>query len=545
MRFIMSETGRKTIKKEIFISSMIFSSIIMIIFGLFMSSILYRSGKLKASEIIKQRNYAVNFFINGYFSEINNMIEILAANQNVQDLPWLGASERHQVLKLYKTFLELNKNITYIYSAYEINKELLINDYTPPEVYDPTVRPWYKDAIAAKPASSTGEPYQDIISNEWLFATGKVLVSKKYGFSGVVSSDSSIKKIIILLKQREGPFKSSYSFVANKDGKILIHPNGAYLKKYMSEIFDSPIDLNKREGLVHYKLSNKEKIAYYSRCLATDWLIVTVVEKDEITSSIIWQIFSCLIFMSFIAVLLGVGQSIMLSRRFSTPLIELRKRVKSIIHGNSATASDYKYPENEIGIIAREIGQLTAHEFYVRSQKLEALNLLLEQKNVELKILSSTDKLTGIWNRQKIDIELEKEIQRSTRYKNKFSVIMFDIDWFKKINDTHGHQAGDSVLKEISLLLKNNTRPMDVLGRWGGEEFMILCPETDLKNAQILGNRICSSVAKHQFTINTQVTISVGVTEFLTQEKPDDLIKRVDDNLYTAKHQGKNIVVAV
>ena len=74
---------------------------------------------------------------------------------------------------------------------------------------------------------------------------------------------------------------------------------------------------------------------------------------------------------------------------------------------------------------------------------------------------------------------------------------------------------------------------------------MILCPETDLKGTQILGDRICSSVAKHQFTINTQVTISVGVAEFSIQEKPDDLIKRVDDNLYTAKHQGRNVVVAV
>ena len=122
---------------------------------------------------------------------------------------------------------------------------------------------------------------------------------------------------------------------------------------------------------------------------------------------------------------------------------------------------------------------------------------------------------------------------------------MFDIDWFKKINDTYGHQAGDSVLKEISILLNSLIRPTDIVGRWGGEEFMILCPEIDLIEAQILGNRIRSSVAKHQFANNVKITISVGVTEFSPPEKSNDLIRRVDDNLYTAKHQGRNIVVAV
>lgn len=510
-----------------------------------MSNSLYHSGQLKAFEILKQKNYAVNFSIDGYFSQVENMLKILATNESVQNIPWIGESERQQTLKLYKTFLELNKNITYVYSGYEKNKELLINDYTPPEVYDPTERPWYKHAMAAKPGISTGEPYQDAVTKEWLFSTGQVLYSEKYGITGVISIDSSIELVINLLEQREGLYKSSYSFLTNPNGKILIHPNKIYINKYISKVFDSPVNKNEREGFVQYKLDNKKKMGYYSHSDATDWVFFTVVDKDEVTNEIIWQIFSSLLFTGFIAVLLGIGQSIILSRRFSTPLIELQKKVKALILGNVEAIFDYKYPENEIGVIARELGQLTAQELYIRSQKLEEAKLLLEQRNEELKKLSSTDKLTGIYNRQKIDIELEKETQRSKRYKNYFSVIMFDIDWFKKINDTYGHQAGDSVLKEISLLLKKSIRPTDIPGRWGGEEFMILCPETDLKEAEILGNRICSLVAKHQFTINAHVTISAGVTEFSTQEKPDDFIKRVDDNLYTAKHQGKNVVVAV
>ena len=199
----MAKTRKSSIRQEVFKSSMIFSSIILILFGLFLSSILYRSGISKANEIIKQRNYAVNFFINGYFSEINNTIEILADNKEIQNAPWLDLSARQRVLRLLKKFTEVNKNISFLYIGYE-NKELLINDYTPPKGYDPTIRPWYKAAMAVKPLISTGVPYQEIKSKEWLFSTSKALYSKERGcYTGVISSDSSIETVMKQLKQRE------------------------------------------------------------------------------------------------------------------------------------------------------------------------------------------------------------------------------------------------------------------------------------------------------------------------------------------------------
>ena len=235
----------------------------------------------------------------------------------------------------------------------------------------------------------------------------------------------------------------------------------------------------------------------------------------------------------------------MLSRRFSTPLIELRKKVKAIIQGNWENDSTYKYPDNEIGVISEEVVRLTGQELYAKSKELRKSNALLEQKNAELKRYSITDQLTGLYNRRKIDVDLENECQRAMRYNKKLSVIMFDIDWFKKINDTYGHQAGDSVLKDLAILIKNNLRTIDIPGRWGGEEFMIICPETGMKEVQKLGIRICSLVANFQFSINTPVTISVGVTQFSGQENSDNLIKRADDNLYKAKHKGKNTVIAM
>lgn len=522
---------------------MIFSCSILVVFSIFFSNILYRSGISKANDIIKQRNFAVNYFIDGYFSEVNNTIEILADNKDVQNLPWLDPSGRERVLNLFESFTRANRNLTYIYSGYE-KKDLVINDYDPPIGFDPTSRPWYKAAMAVKPRLSTGLPYQDIKDKTWLFATSKALLSEEHGFSGVVSSDSSVQMVVDMLNQRGEVYKSSYSFVTKLDGEIILHHNGDYLQRHISEITGAPLTLEEEGGSISYRLDGREKIAYYSRSGETDWLVFTVVDKSEIITPVVSQILLCIALTGLIAVLLGLAQSALLSRRFSTPLLELREKVKSIIRGEPENDSDYSYPKNEIGIIAREVEQLAAHEFYARSRLLEEANRLLEDKNRELERLYITDWLTGLYNRHKMEADLEQELQRSARYGRVFSVVLFDIDWFKKINDTYGHPAGDTVLRELAQLLRANLRVTEIPCRWGGEEFLVLCPEIHQEEAKALGIRLCSLVEKHQFAIGTRVTISAGVTEFNGTEKANELIKRVDENLYTAKRDGRNRVIA-
>jgi len=166
------------------------------------------------------------------------------------------------------------------------------------------------------------------------------------------------------------------------------------------------------------------------------------------------------------------------------------------------------------------------------------------EKNQELERLYVTDWLTGLYNRHKMTDELELELQRSVRYKKVFSIVLFDIDWFKNINDTFGHPGGDSVLRELGLMLRENLRVVEVPCRWGGEEFLILCPEIGLEDAKTLGVRLGSLIENHEFSIGTRVTISVGVTAFTGTEKIHELIKRADDNLYVAKRSGRNTVVA-
>ncbi len=167
--------------------------------------------------------------------------------------------------------------------------------------------------------------------------------------------------------------------------------------------------------------------------------------------------------------------------------------------------------------------------------------IITEQKD-KLEELSTIDQLTKVFNRRKFDDLISAEIDRANRYKHRFAVIMFDIDHFKKVNDTYGHHVGDSVLIEMSSIIKNNLRKTDSIIRWGGEEFIVLASETTLPNAAVLGEKLRKLVSTHNFPEVGQVTSSFGISEYIYSETADTMMKRVDSALYAAKDNGRNRV---
>ncbi|UYG00250.1 MULTISPECIES: GGDEF domain-containing protein [unclassified Halomonas] len=164
------------------------------------------------------------------------------------------------------------------------------------------------------------------------------------------------------------------------------------------------------------------------------------------------------------------------------------------------------------------------------------------EKEAELERLATTDMLTGLYNRVRFDRLLKTELRRRHRYVRPFSLIMLDIDFFKAINDSHGHDVGDQVLAKLGQLLTQNLRKVDVCARWGGEEFMILAPETSLEQAVQLAEKIRCCVRQTRFPEAGQVTISLGVVEARLNESQKSVMKRVDDALYIAKEQGRDRV---
>jgi diguanylate cyclase (GGDEF)-like protein len=169
----------------------------------------------------------------------------------------------------------------------------------------------------------------------------------------------------------------------------------------------------------------------------------------------------------------------------------------------------------------------------------------LKEKSNLLEYQATHDKLTGLFNRNRFDEIYSKEIKRAKRYSNELSIILFDIDNFKNINDNYGHPVGDEVLKEIANITLNSVREQDITVRWGGEEFLVLLPQTNLTGAIIAANKIRSSIQLQGITTHSLiVTASFGVTQLLEDDNEASFISRSDKFLYEAKKTGKNKVVS-
>ncbi|MDD5031007.1 MAG: bacteriohemerythrin [Rhodoferax sp.] len=175
-------------------------------------------------------------------------------------------------------------------------------------------------------------------------------------------------------------------------------------------------------------------------------------------------------------------------------------------------------------------------------EQLQRDNQQLQQTLAELSKQARTDKLTGAWNRHRLEEAMVNEMDRLKRYDHPLSMVMLDIDFFKNINDLHGHLAGDQVLVKLTKVLQSNLRTIDTLTRWGGEEFVVLCPNTTLTTVTMLAERLRASVANTSFAQVGQVTISLGVAECMANETWEDWFKRADVALYRAKEGGRNQV---
>ncbi len=171
---------------------------------------------------------------------------------------------------------------------------------------------------------------------------------------------------------------------------------------------------------------------------------------------------------------------------------------------------------------------------------------MLEQKTEKLEDKANHDPLTGLFNKGYMEEQLTYHFELARRSGNSMAVMFLDIDHFKKVNDTYGHQRGDEVLKRIAHILKDKSRAINVVGRFGGEEFMIIGPISDYKSALYLGERIRTAVEKEVFSHDNtdfNITISIGISVWnssIASEK--DLVKFADEALYTAKRNGRNQV---
>jgi diguanylate cyclase (GGDEF)-like protein len=220
---------------------------------------------------------------------------------------------------------------------------------------------------------------------------------------------------------------------------------------------------------------------------------------------------------------------------FVTGTTDLDRKARLILDGASDAITKPFHPPD---LIARL-------QLHLKVKRLQDELLL---KNATLERLSTVDALTGLRTRRFVDEVLNVEFLRARRYRTQLSLIMADIDHFKRVNDEHGHQAGDAVLRGVGELMQCMVRSTDVAGRYGGEELVVIQPQSTREGSAILAERLREAVEVARFEVadgkQLQVTMSLGVAEYSKSfTSPEDLVATADRALYAAKEQGRNRVV--
>jgi diguanylate cyclase (GGDEF)-like protein len=223
------------------------------------------------------------------------------------------------------------------------------------------------------------------------------------------------------------------------------------------------------------------------------------------------------------------GISIKLPMEIFEPV--MRKQVRLLLAGHGVMWS--------LGLIGLYIGYMGLRH---RTEERDSAEAELKRVNAILENQATTDSLTGICNRRKFLELLQMKIQETRRYAMPLALIFFDIDHFKSVNDTYGHETGDHVLQELSSIVAGMIRQTDIFARLGGEEFVILMHNNDVKTGCELAEKIRSNVCLHSFPQMGTVTCSFGVSQFYPDDTAESFIKRADNAMYVAKQAGRNRV---
>ncbi|RBQ26644.1 MULTISPECIES: GGDEF domain-containing protein [Arcobacteraceae] len=427
----------------------------------------------------------------------------------------------------------------YLYDEYlnQTSKKIELNN-----TYDATKRPWYKLALENSGVPVKTSPYK--FSNIDTFG---ITYSKK------LADTENVVSIDFLMEDFKNLFRDN---IDENSMDLFLFRN--YDKRAISSI-------TKDESLLEEFFKSYENILYFKEIKIIDlkdnsYIVQIIPIKNSSQDEYIilfadykktiqpyhMQTLKLVMTLGIIGVLM-IPIILYFSKIIVKPIYRLVRESVKIKNRNYKEVSKVNSSILEVSILSNAFLDMakSIHEYqHSLEQKVEERTKELSFKNKELLTLSITDKLTGLYNRVKLDKVLQENIDRALRYNTIFSIILIDIDFFKKINDNFGHQVGDDVLKEVAEILKNSIRNVDILGRWGGEEFLIICPETPLTGARELALKLNKAIKEYKFsTYPNSVTMSIGCSSYkqgvLTY---DEIISNADKALYVAKAGGRDRV---
>jgi diguanylate cyclase (GGDEF)-like protein len=370
----------------------------------------------------------------------------------------------------------------------------------------------------------------------WYFGSGEYIDT---------ATKKTNKKLIEAIEQIDNiNSDENYIFLFNSKGDVLINkaaPNiirknitqidnqliSSGIKKILSTIKNNDISFITYEWINLNSNKIEIKHSYVRKIPNTDWVIGSGFYISDIQSKLSQETLDMtkmftkksknILYLAIVIMILSLFVSYYISRKLKQSFGKYEKNINT--------------KNNELN----EFNNTLEDKVQKRTNELQQLKDDFEK-------LATIDTLTQINNRYSLMNILSAEVNRAHRYNTPLSLIIYDIDFFKKVNDNYGHQVGDSVLISLSKIVKNNLREIDTIGRYGGEEFLLVLPNTNINDAKVLANRIREEVEKYSFKIVGTVTISLGLVEYQEKEKIDELFKRVDKLLYKSKNNGRNQV---
>ena len=429
-----------------------------------------------------------------------------------------------------------NKTQKILYS-YDNNLKLIAqvekeNDYFA------TTRPWYINAKSAKDELIKSKPYtfKNINSTGMTFA-------KNFNANATFAIDVLLNNLNTTINDTSS-LKTMNSFLFAQDKELIsTTTNNQILISYIKNLLDDA-KISENKELI-YKINNVQYIINFSNLDDKIYkYLITIVSLDDVMMPYS-KYFNLIISFTTILFLILLPLIWYFASIIVRPILQLKLesiKVKKRDYKKLKMVNSRVFEIQELSNAILDMGD-SIHEYQNNlEQKVMERTKELESKNIELERLSITDKLTNIYNRIKLDKTILEQLNLAKRYKVEFGIMIIDVDYFKKVNDTYGHQVGDTTLIEVANILKTNIRESDTVGRWGGEEFVIICPHTNLEGIKIVANIIREKIEKHQFPVVGNKTASFGITIYQDNDNLESIISRADEALYNAKNNGRNRV---
>lgn len=479
---------------------------------------------------VKERIYDLHVFSNSYIIHENFSKYLEGTSRPVRDKVLLSRSVHaiHTYLNSlqkqyfeYDSILLLDAHGAFVASSQ--TSEMNISPTLPEDMNEQLVNSQYFIELI-----SHGED-----RNPVLFMGTPLYNGKNGAYSGVLALEVSLSGIRNILRSATStmtntPIIHSMLFQNSGDNLVLI-VSGADEFQVQGQWMEQIIKLFGDIPRLHYFVdpSGKEMTGVFSQLEMPGWELILSHSYEDVFSSVAKTRLRNFLIICFLSGIIGVA-SYYLTRPIIRPLRTLALGAKRVADGDLSVRLPVE-KKDELGFTTSVFNEMVAK---------------LKESQANLEKLATQDVLTQLANRKQILLTLHNRFEYYQRQKSDFSILMIDVDHFKRVNDTYGHLAGDRVLAEISQIFVDKLRGFDSAGRYGGEEFLVILTDSDENDASNVAERIRLSVSTHKFlheNMAIQVTVSIGIAKVSVDDMEErSLIKRADKALYIAKEEGRN-----